>query len=288
MRTIWKGYLKIRLVTIPVKMYNATTRRRPIQFNQLHEACRTRIREKKYCPHCEEEVSYDEIVKGYRYGEDAYVLLEEEDLEKARQERSDAIEVFKFVDRQQIAPIYYTNAHYLVPDGKTALQTFALFYQTLRETGKNAMAKIVLRNKESLLTIGPYDGAMAAYSLHYAEEVLDHRKLFDPGKLDDAMDALDRDSREMAAALVENMAGDFTPEAHEDHYTRALREIIEAKIEGEEVEISTGEAEEAKTAGLMEALKQSVEETEKAPKKEMAKAGQKRKSSRAEKKKKKA
>lgn len=287
MRTVWKGYLKIRMVTIPVKMYNATTRRRPIQFNQLHAECRTRIKEKKYCPHCDKDLSRDEIVKGYRYGEDAYVVLEEEDFEKARTESSDAIEVFKFVDRGRIAPIYYTNAHYLVPDGKAAVQTFALFYKALQDAGKNAMGKIVMRNKESLLTIGPHDGALTAYTLHYAEEVLDHRKVFDPAKITAAEDELDGESLDMAKALIDNLAGEFTPEAHEDHYTETLREIIEAKVEGEEVEVAPRK-EEAKVTSMMDALKRSVEETEEAPRKDMAKAGKKKKAPQAEKKRKKA
>jgi DNA end-binding protein Ku len=268
-------------------MYNATTRRRPIQFNQLHAECRTRIKEKKYCPHCDKDLSSEEIVKGYRYGEDAYVVLEEEDFEKARSERSDAIEVFKFVDRGQIAPIYYTNAHYLVPDGKAAIQTFALFYKAMQDTGKNAMGKIVMRNKESLLTIGPYDGTLTAYTLHYAEEVLDHRKVVDPEKLAEAEDDLDDESLDMARTLIDNLAGEFAPEAHEDKYTETLREIIEAKVEGEEVEIAPRK-EEVRAAGMMDALKQSVAQTEKSPKKEMAKAGKKKKPSKEEKKQKKA
>jgi DNA end-binding protein Ku len=284
MRTIWKGYLKVSLVTIPVKMYNATTKRRPIQFNQLHEACNTRIQEKKYCPKCDKTLSNDDIVKGYRYGKDAYVIMEEEDFEKAQQESTDSIDVFKFVGDGQISPIFYVNAHYLVPDGKAGAETFALFLKAMEETGKNAMGKMVMRNKESLLTIAPYDGAMVAYSLHYAEEILDHHKVYDPEDIEKV--EVDKKSLDMARNIIENLTGDFTPEAHEDEYTKTLEKIIEAKVEGEEVQIAPRE-EEGKVINLMDALKKSVKETEKAPKKEMAKAGRKKKKKESAKKQKK-
>jgi DNA end-binding protein Ku len=285
MRTIWKGYLKISLVTIPVKMYNATTKRRPIRFNLLHEACNTRIKEIKFCPKCDKALSNDEIVKGYQYGKDAYVIMEEEDFQKAQQEGTDAIEVFKFVDGRQISPIFYVNAHYLVPDGKAGAETFALFHKAMEETGKNAMGKVVMRNKESLLTIGPYNGTLIAYSLHYPEEVLDHRKIYDPKQIEGAN--VDKKSLDMAGNIIENLSGDFTPEAHEDEYTKTLEKIIEAKVEGEEVQIAPPE-EEGKVINLMEALKKSVKETEKVPKKGMAKAGGKKKEKRSSKKQKKA
>jgi DNA end-binding protein Ku len=284
MRTIWKGYLKISLVTIPVKMYNATTKRRPIQFNQLHEACNTRIQEKKYCPKCDKTLSNDEIVKGYRYGKDAYVIMEDEDFQKAQMEGSDAIDVFKFVGHDAISPIFYVNAHYLVPDGKAGLETFALFRKGMEDEKKNAMGKIVMRNRESLLTIGPYDGTLIAYTLHYGEEILDHRKILDPEEVEDVK--VDKKSLDMAKNIIENLSGDFTPEAHEDEYTKTLREIIEAKVQGEEIEIGPRE-EEGKVINLMEALKQSVKETEGAPKKEMAKAGAKKKTKKKAKKQKK-
>ncbi len=264
MRTIWKGYLKISLVTIPVKMYNATTKRRPVQFNLLHRDCHTKIRQRKYCPACDKTLSNDEVVKGYRYGKDAYVVLEEEDFEKAYQENTDAIEVFKFVDNEQIPPIFYVNSHYLIPDGKAGTETFGLFHQAMEKAGKNAMGKVVMRNKESFLAIAPHEKIMIAYSLHYAEEILDYRKVYDPQEMASAK--LDEESLEMAGDIIENLRGDFTPEAHEDEYTKTLEKIIEAKVEGEEVQV-TPRREEGKVVNLMEALKKSVEETKGASKK---------------------
>lgn len=146
MKTIWKGHLKVSLVSIPIKMYNATTRGKSIRFHMLHDKCNSRIRQENVCPQCERQVSNDEIVKGYEYGKDMYVVVSEEEIQKAQKERTDAIEIVKFVDSDQVPPIYFYDSHFLVPDGKTGSESFAVFHKAMVDTGKIGLAKVVLRD----------------------------------------------------------------------------------------------------------------------------------------------
>ena len=282
MRTIWKGYLKIRLVSIPVKMYNATTRGKSVSFNLLHEKCSTRIRQEKVCPKCGKTLDNDEIVRGYQYGKDMYVIVEEEDIEKAKKESTDFIDVIRFVADDQIKPIYYDASHYLIPDGKVGEESFALFQEAMERKKKSALGRVVIREKEHLLCIKPYDGVMIAHTLHYADEVqdvnvLDEKAGFDKGEVK-------KENLELALSIVDNLSGEFRPEEFVDEYAETLQEIIKAKAEGKEVTIAP-KVEKGKVINLMEALKKSVEETEKTPKKDMARSGKSR--SKTEKKRKK-
>ena len=270
MKAIWKGNLKISLVTIPVKMYTATSRKSKPSFNQLHAECKSRIRQQLYCPQCERVVARDELVKGYEYGKDMFVVVTDEDFEKAQQESTDAIEIMKFVDREQIDPIYYADSHYLAPDGKMGLEAFALFHQGMITTNKSAMAKVVIRNKEHLISIQPHNGLLAMYNLHYQDEIQDVSRIDESEQLSKLKP--DKDGLDMTKTLIGNLSGEFRPEDYVDEYSKVLMEIIKAKVEGEEIEIAPKE-EKHKVINLMEALEQSVKKTEETPKKKMSTAG---------------
>jgi DNA end-binding protein Ku len=277
MKTIWKGHLKISLVSIPIKMYNAATRGTTIRFHMLHEECNSRIKQQKYCPRCDRVVDNDEIVKGYPYGKDMYVVVTDEEIEKAQKETTDYIEVVKFVDKGDIPAIYFFDSHYLVPDGKVGAESFAVFHKAMKDLGKSAVAKVVLRNKEHLLAVVPYDGSLTAYTLHYPEEIQDLKgleELKEVGKVE-----VSEDNLEMAEKLIENLSGPFAPEEYADEYAERLKEIVRAKAEGEEVKVAP-EVEKGKVVNLMDALEKSVQETGKQPKKQMAKAGPKSKTTR--------
>lgn len=280
MRAIWKGYLKVSLVTIPIKLYNAINKRKSIQFNLLHNECKTRIKQKTFCPNCNRELSDDEIVRGYQYGKDMFVIITDEDLLKVKKESTEAIEILKFIDVGKIHPIYYSESYYIVPDGKIGAEAFSLFHKAMSETKKTALAKVVLRNREHLFSISPYNGTFIAYGLYYPDEIQRIEKIEELEEIGKV--SLDSNALSMAKAVINNMSGDFRPEEFVDEYSQGLMEIIKAKIEGEEIKVKP-EVERAKVISLMDALEKSLKETEKSkeiPRKEMATAGKKPKKAR--------
>jgi DNA end-binding protein Ku len=285
MRTIWKGYIKFSLVSIPIKMYTATSHR-IISFDLLHKDCGTKIKQERLCPHCDKVLANDELVRGYKYGKDMYVIVTDEDIETAQKESTDAIEILQFVDEKGIHPIYYTDSHYLVPDGKAGAEAFALLHKALLDLKKSAVAKVVMRNREYLYAIKPYNGTLIAFTLHFPEEIISVDKVEEAEELQKFQ--VDEKNLNLAKTLVENLSGDFVPEDYQDDYSQTLLKIIRAKAEGEEYQVEA-RAEGEKVINLMEALQRSVEQAtgKKAPpKKAMARAGQRSKPKEAEKKRK--
>lgn len=207
-----------------------------------------------------------------------YVLITDEDLQKAQKESTDAIEIVKFIDEEQIHPIYYSDSYYLVPDGKISIDAFSLFHRAMLETKKAALAKIVMRNREHIFSISPYDGALIAYSLHYPEEVQEIGKIEEVSEVEKI--STDINTLSMAKAIIQNLSGEFNLEEYTDEYTQTLMEIIKAKAEGEEIKVEP-KVERAKVISLMEALEKSIKETmktkEEVPRKAMATAGKKAK-----------
>jgi DNA end-binding protein Ku len=271
MRAIWKGYLKCSLVTIPVKMFTAAVKR-GLQFHLYHAKCGSQIRQENVCPACGRTLESDEIVKGYRYGKDLHVVVTDEDFAKARKESTDTIEILKFVDAGQINPIYYTDSYYLAPDGQAGAEAFAVFLQAMQETGKTAVARAVMRNREYLYNLRPLDGAFVAFVMHYPDEVKSVREIEEVAAL--ARVKVGGDNLAMAKTLIQHLSGDFVPEQYRDEYTETLLQIIRAKAKGQEVKVEP-RVERAKVINLMEALKQSVAAAapEAPAKKEMARAG---------------
>ena len=285
MRTIWKGYIKFSLVSIPIKMYTATSRR-IISFDLLHKDCGTKIKQERLCPHCDKVLSNDELVHGYKYGKDMYVIVTDEDIEAAQKESTDAIEIMKFVDEKDIHPIYYTDSHYLVPDGKAGAEAFALLHKALLDLQKTAVAKVVMRNREYLYAIKPYNGTLIAFTLHFPEEIIAVDKVEEAEDLQKIQ--VDEKNLNLAKTLVENLSGNFIPEDYQDDYSQTLLKIIQAKAEGEEYQVEA-RVEGEKVINLMEALQRSVEQAtakQAPPKKSMARAGQRRRPQEAEKKRK--
>jgi DNA end-binding protein Ku len=285
MRTIWKGYIKFSLVSIPVKMYKATTPR-AISFDLLHKDCGTRIKQERICPLCNKVLTNDELVRGYKYGKDMYVIVTDAEIEAAQKESTDAIEIMQFADDQVIHPIYYTDSHYLVPDGKAGTEAFALLHRALLDLKKSAVAKVVMRNHEYLYAIKPYNGTLIAFTLHFPEEIIAVDKVDEAAELQKIQ--VDEKNLNLAKTLVENLSSDFLPEAYQDDYSQTLLQIIKAKAEGEEYRVEA-RAETEKVINLMEALQKSVEESggEKVlPRKGMATAGKRDEPQAAEKKRK--
>ena len=260
-RPTWKGYLKISLVNIPIRVFPATDAAATISFNQLHRECRTRIQQKKWCPTCQVEVPNSDLVKGFEFEKGRYVVLEEEDIAKVRPESTRVINIVQFADASVIDPVYVERPYYLAPDGNVAAEAFAVMREGM--AGKAAVGKLALYGREYLVAIQPRENGLVMYTLRHAEEVR-------------AMNAIDElqlvparikpDEVKLARQVIANFEteGDLT--RYKDDYQESLRKVIDAKIAGQEVAEPTEEAP-PKVVNLMEALRQSLERVSTAKKK---------------------
>src|SRR5712671_5809286 len=168
-RATWKGYLKISLVNIPVKVFPATEPSGTISFNQLHGECQTRIQQKKWCPQCNREVPNSEIVKGYEFEKGRYVVMSEEDIEMVRPESTRVIDLVQFADESSIDPMYVDRAYYLAPDGGIAGDAFAVMRDGMK--GKVGIGKLALYGREYLVAVRPHERGIVMHTLHHAAEI---------------------------------------------------------------------------------------------------------------------
>lgn len=270
MRAIWKGYLKIGLVTIPVKMVNATARKRSIQFHMLHAECGSRLSQKLYCRICGREVRDEEVVRGYEFEKDRYVIVRDEDLEKVKKESTGVIEVLRFVKEGEISPIYYSDCYYLVPDGKIAIEPFSLFLRAMEEKRVGALAKTIMRNREHLLCLAPLHRTFVVYGLRFHEEVENVDRL--EGIEEISKMPIDEKALILAKRLIEGMEGEFVPSEFRDEYTEEVQRMIMAKVKGEEIKVMR-EKEKAKVVSLLQALEKSIEEMRGVAKRGVVRAG---------------
>lgn len=252
---MWKGAIQFGLVTIPVKLYLATESRAGVSFNMLHAEDLSRIQMKIFCPVEEEIIERSDTVKGYEYASGKYVVIADEDLEKLPLKTVRAIEIEQFVDAAEAASNtkFVKQAYYLEPD-RVGRKAFALLKDVLADKGLTAICKIVIRDREVLAALDPFENTMLLSTLYWPDEI---RAL---GELDlpEEEPELKPAERQMAAQLIEAMTGSFDPAAYRDEYREALMQVIESKIEGRE----TGEMEPAeeptKLVDLMAALQASV------------------------------
>ena len=249
-RTMWKGAISFGLVTIPVAVYPATEEK-TLRFNQIHEEDGGRIRMKRTCSVDGEEVPYDEIVKGYEYEKDRYVVLSDEDFDKVPVESSRAIDIVQFVDLDEIDPMLYKKSYYLVPD-ETGAKAYALLREALSQDNKVGIAKVSFRDKEHLAALRFKDESFVLETMYWPDEI----RAADFGGVDVDLKVRAQEL-EMARQLIENLTAEWDPEEFTDEYREALLRIVEAKISGEEIEVVEAEPT-AKVVDLMEALKASV------------------------------
>ena len=248
-RTMWKGAISFGLVTIPVAVYPATEEK-TLRFNQLHAADGGRIRMKRTCSIDGEEVSYEEISKGYEYEKDKYVILSDEDFDAVPVESSRAIDIQQFVDIDEIDPTLYKKSYYLVPD-ETGAKAYALLREAMSEDSRVGIAKVSFRDKEHLAALRFKDDAFVLETMYWPDEI----RAFET---DVKLDTKIRDQElQMARQLIENLTAEWDPEEFTDEYREALLQIVEAKINGQEIETVAPEPT-AKVVDLMEALKASV------------------------------
>ena len=275
-RPTWKGYLKVSLVTVPVRVFPATNSTGQVRFNQLHAECQTRIQQKKWCPSCDREVDKTEIVKGFEFEKSRYVVMEDDDISKARPESTRVINLLRFADVDTIDPVYVERPFYLAPDGKVAADAFAVLRDALE--GKAGIGKLALLGREYLVAVQPRERGLMMFTLRQASEL---RRMSAIEELDDLPETVNPDEVKLAKQVIGNFAGELDLSEFTDDYQAELRRIIDAKIAGEEVVVQDVEAP-AKVVNLMDALRKSLEQVstgKKRPAKAAAKSGAARASS---------
>jgi DNA end-binding protein Ku len=242
-------------VNVPVKLYSAVSRK-SVRFHQLHDKDGVRIQQKRVCPADGEEVPYENIVKGYEISPDRYVVIEPEELEALDPKRTRAIEIQEFVDLDEIDPIYFDHPYYLAPDTGAA-KAYRLLLRAMEETNKVAIARVVIRQKESLVAIRATGNVLTMATMVFHDEVVR------PDAIDELPDEEAEASTrevEMAEQLIGSLTSPFEPEKYHDEYRERVLELIEAKAQGEEIAIQPAE-EPAKVPDLMAALEASLAAT---------------------------
>jgi DNA end-binding protein Ku len=253
MRSIWKGAISFGLVSIPVKLYSATEER-DVSFHQVHREDAGRIRYKRVCQTCGEEVQYSDIAKGFELPSGEVVVLTDDDFADLPLSTSRAIDVLEFVPLEQVDPIYFAKSYYLEPDAAGA-KPYVLLREALEDSGRVALVKVALRQRESLATLRVRDGVFVLEMMLWPDEI--REPAF--GFLDDDIDVRPQELQ-MAQSLIETMAGDFAPEQYADNYREALQALIDAKVAGREVVAPAEPVTDTGTVvDLMAALRASVE-----------------------------
>lgn len=252
-RATWKGYLKISLVNIPIRVFPATDTAATVSFNQLHRECGTRIQQKKWCPSCQTEVANTDLVKGYEFEKGRYVTMDEEDLDKVRPASTRVINVVQFTEAATIDPVYVERPYYLAPDGQVAAEAFAVMREGM--AGKAAVGKLALYGREYLVAIQPRETGLVMFTLRHASEV---RAMSSIDELKSVPAKIKPDEIKLARQVIGNFEteGDLTQ--YRDEYQDELRRIIDAKVAGREIVVAEEEAP-PKVVNLMDALRQSLE-----------------------------
>lgn len=252
-RPTWKGYLKISLVNIPIKVFPATDTGATLSFNQLHAECQTRIQQKRWCPRCEREVPNTDIVKGYEFEKGRYVVVGDEDIEKVRVESTRVINLERFTDGNAIDPIYLERPYYLAPDGPVAKEAFAVIREGMK--GKAGIGKVALYGREYLVKVEPRERGLIMYTLRHANEIRSMKAI---DELADVPEAVKPGEVKLARQVIGTFEGELDFEAYRDEYQEGLREIIDAKINGREIVAPDIEAP-PKVVNLMDALRKSLD-----------------------------
>ncbi len=257
MRPLWKGSISFGLVNIPVRLF-AATEQKNVRFRYLHKPCKTPVEYRKVCPTCNKEVAMDEIVKGYEYEKGRFVVVDESDFARIPAETTKSIAIVDFVRGEEVDPIYYDRSYYLTP-GETGEKAFQLLLQSMAGAGMAAIIRIVLRSRQALGVLRVYGDSLALETMFYPDEVRPTAGL--PSWNRDH--SVQEKELQMAQQIIENLTASFSPEKYTDEYRKALLEIIEGKIKGEEF-FTAPLPEKGEVIDLVEALKASVEATRKA------------------------
>jgi DNA end-binding protein Ku len=251
--SVWKGYLTFGLISIPIRLFSAARGER-VSLNQLHSVCHSRIKMPLWCPVCDRKVERNEIVKGYEYEKDQYVLFDEKELEKIEPESARSMEILEFVRVDEIDPLYYESSYYVTPEDE-GRKAYQLLLDAMEESGYAAVAKITMHQREHIVVIRPRANGMTLHTMFYTNEI---REVAEYGKRTPAAEPKDAEKK-LATQLIESLAAKFEPEKYKDQYQESMKAMIAAKQAGQEV-AEVPHAKMAPVIDLMEALKKSIAE----------------------------
>lgn len=275
MRAIWKGHIQFSLVTIPIRIYNAIDTAQKLSFNLLSKETNNPVKYEKRDKITGDILRQEDIVKGYQYEPGQFVIVDNEDFDKVKLKSTRLIEIEGFVDAKEVHHSLFDSPYFAGPDGEVAAKTYALLTEALRKSGKVGVAKVVLRDRESMVLLTPHESGILIYKLRYPNEV---RSIVDVPNVTPDIEA-DPEQLKMADVLINSMSKKFKDIKMEDKYNEALKEMIDAKIEGKEVVMM--QEEEHEVVDIMTALKASIEQA-KGAKKPMEKASGKKKKDKEE------
>jgi DNA end-binding protein Ku len=251
--SIGSGTISFGLVSIPVRFYTAASSSGAPSFNLLHAKCGSRIKQQTFCPVCNETVERSQLVKGYEFAKDQYVRVTDEELKSLEGEASKVIDITEFVPLPKVDPIYFEKTYYLGPD-KGGEKAYRLLAEAMAKTDRVALAKFVMRGKESLVLIRPAQDGLMLHTMYFADEVRDF------GEIEKGQSAKIKEGElELALRLVEELSnGDFKPEQYQDEYRLRVLDLVNLKVEGKEVTAVGPQVRHAQVIDLMEALKESL------------------------------
>src|SRR5579884_852941 len=255
--TVWKGYITFGLITIPVRLF-AAARTERVSFNQLHGVCGSRIKQQTYCPRCERVVERSELVKGYEVEKDRYVIVNDEEIKSVAPPSSDNMEILEFVKAEGIDPIYFDASYFMVPE-EAGKKAYHLLLETMRKSGYSAIAKVAMHQREFTVVVRPHAEGLLLHTIFYPEEV---REV--PEFRRDTSVSVKPQEIALAEKLVEGLATDFDPSKYTDEYQGRLKQMIEAKREGQKVE-EISPKKRAPVIDLMQALQKSLSELPRKP-----------------------
>jgi DNA end-binding protein Ku len=255
-RATWSGAISFGLVTVPVQLFTAV-RPKDLRFRQLHAETRAPVKQKRVDAETGEEVAYSDIVKGYEVPGGGYVVVDPAELAELDPDASRLVDIRDFVEQTDIDPVYYDRPYYLAPDGEAAAKPYRLLTEAMERSGKVAIASFVMRNKEHLAAIRAQDGVLVLSTMHHADEVADPAELDVAGALAD-VEVRDREVA-MAQQLIESLLTDFDPNCYPDEHRERVRAFLEAKAEGQEVELPSTDRDLGEVVDLVAALERSLE-----------------------------
>jgi DNA end-binding protein Ku len=249
--TVWKGHLTFGLISIPVRLF-AAARGERVSFNQLHNVCHSRLKQPLFCPVCNRNVERSEIVKGYEYDKDQYVLFNEEELDKIEPPSARVMEILEFVKLDEMDPLYFDSSYYITPEDP-GLKAYKLLMQAMEETGYGAIAKVTMHQREHIVVIRPGAKNLTLHTMFYSNEIRAAETLNT-----DKVEVKDQEKK-LAEQLIQSLAAPFKPEKYRDEYSDSVRAMIAAKLQGQEV-AEAPQPHLAPVIDLMEALKKSIAE----------------------------
>ena len=260
MRSIWKGHIQFSLVTIPIQVFNAVETKNNVKFNQLHKEDNSRISYRKVCRTCDSTLKKGDIVKGFEYAEDQYVVFTPEELNAIKLKSTRTIEIDSFVDISEVPPSRFEAVYYVGPNGEVAKKTFALLVNVLSKTNKAGIGRIILRDREDVVLVTSERNGLVMYKMRYPYEVRDIKEVPDLAQME-----IDEKQLKLATTLVDSLTTSFAQIDFEDRYRDALMDLVQEKIDGKQiVNIVEEETDSTPVVDIMDVLKASIEEAKKA------------------------